>query len=250
MESPSNLFGFNPGAWGNIFNWTHTYRRDSDIWNPWGMMNQINPFPKSVNQLIEEKKNDNSTVFTKTKSIAWFVSNCFPPSGRQKFVKDLQRYIQVDVYGRCGTLKCPPRSHEKCWDMVEKDYFFYFSAENSLCKDYITEKFFFAMQHKVIPIAFGGGLGTNDYYFAPKKSYINAFDFKGPKELAEFLLKLQNDPAEYNSYFWWKPYYNIWHGRMKKPYCDVCDQLHRNDKKKTYKDVQDWWVTQAKCRHY
>ena len=37
---------------------------------------------------------------------------------------------------------------------------------------------------------------------------------------------------------------------MKKPYCDVCDQLHRNDKKKTYKDVQDWWVTQAKCRHY
>lgn len=239
---------FNPASWNNFFNWTHTYRRDSDIWEPWGMMNQIAPYPKDVDQMIEDMKNDDSITFTKLKSVAWFVSNCGPKSGRDRFIRELQKYITVDIYGACGTLSCPRHQSEECWNMVERDYFFYFAAENSLCKDYISEKFFKSMQKKVVTISFGGGDNTNDYYFTPKKSYINAFDFKGPKELADFLLKLQADIQEYRSYYWWKPYYNLWMGRWKKAHCEICDQLHENKEVKTYKDVQDWWVTQSKCK--
>lgn len=72
--------------------------------------------------------------------IAWFVSNCVSRSGRQDLVKHLQKYIDIDVYGECGTLSCPRKQEEKCKKMIDKQYKFYFALENSLCLDYVTEK--------------------------------------------------------------------------------------------------------------
>lgn len=39
--------------------------------------------------------------------------------------------------------------------MVERDYMFYLAFENSICADYVTEKFFNAMKRDVIPIVLG-----------------------------------------------------------------------------------------------
>ena len=39
---------------------------------------------------------------------------------------------------------------------------------------------------------------------APYKSYIHVDDFDSPKELAEFLHKLDEDDQLYNEYFKWK----------------------------------------------
>ena len=51
---------------------------------------------------------------------------------------------------------CPRGAKEdECWDMVERDYMFYLAFENSICADYVTEKFFNAMRRDVIPIVFG-----------------------------------------------------------------------------------------------
>jgi len=246
VEPPLYLMSFRPDRWNNFFNWTHTYRRDSDFWEPWGMVNQFKPYPKPIDELIKESSLNTEFTGTKKKSVAWLVSNCSPRSGRNTFIRELQKYIDVDVYGRCGTMQCG-RGPE-CWQKLESEYFFYFAAENSLCKDYITEKFFNTFRYKVIPISFGGGQDTNDYYFMPKKSYINAFDYQTPKELADFLIKLKSDVNEYSSYFWWKPYYRTWLGRWKKAHCEICDQLHENKVSQTYKDIKDWWVTQSKCR--
>lgn len=40
--------------------------------------------------------------------------------------------------------------------MVERDYKFYLAFENSICVDYVTEKFFNAMRRTVVPITLGG----------------------------------------------------------------------------------------------
>jgi hypothetical protein len=77
---------------------------------------------------------------------AWMVSNCGTRSGRNEMVDILQKYIQIDVYGDCGTMTCPKKmdksfqSTEECLGMVAKNYKFYFALENSLCRNYVTEK--------------------------------------------------------------------------------------------------------------
>jgi hypothetical protein len=38
----------------------------------------------------------------KTKLSAWLVSNCKTHSEREEYAKELQKYINIDVYGACG----------------------------------------------------------------------------------------------------------------------------------------------------
>ena len=138
---------------------------------------------------------------------------------------------------------------------MEEDYFFYLSFENSLCKDYITEKFFDAMDHFVVPITFGGALmGQKDNYQttagAPKHSFINAYkDFsQDPKGLAEHLKRLMAVPSKYAEYFWWKDFYEQDGNSPMKQYCDICEKLHDpTTPTKVYKNIDDWWVRKAKC---
>ena len=49
------------------------------------------------------------------------------------------------------------------------------------------------------------GARPEDYERAsPEHSHIHVDDFEGPKELAEFLHKLDQDDDLYNEYFQWK----------------------------------------------
>lgn len=45
-------------------------------------------------------------IRNKTKLVAWIVSNCDSKSGRNSYANQLKKYINVDVYGACGSLKC------------------------------------------------------------------------------------------------------------------------------------------------
>ncbi|XP_037791069.1 glycoprotein 3-alpha-L-fucosyltransferase A-like [Penaeus monodon] len=118
----------------NIFNWTLTYRHDADI-------------PMLIGRVLERKQKAVSLktinyAVGKTKMAAWFVSNCKTDSSRSRLAKTLQKYINVDVYGHCGPFQCSRSRSANCYSLLERDYKFYLSFENSLCKDYITEKFF------------------------------------------------------------------------------------------------------------
>ncbi|XP_063586483.1 glycoprotein 3-alpha-L-fucosyltransferase A-like [Penaeus indicus] len=116
----------------HVFNWTYTYRLDSDFLN-------------SYSKVVRRRRPHLYPVYHnyaagKRKLAAWFVSNCSLSSGRDVVAKKLQEWIQVDVYGKCGPLKC--KQHALCMKMLENRCKFYLSFENSLCLDYVTEKFF------------------------------------------------------------------------------------------------------------
>lgn len=84
---------------------------------------------------------DTEWIKRKTKIAVWFVSNCRSKSGREKYVEELKKYIDVDIYGQCGNKHCA--KDEDCFrTIVEPNYYFYLSFENSLCEDYVTEKFY------------------------------------------------------------------------------------------------------------
>lgn len=114
----------------------------------------------------------------------------------------MQNFTQVDIYGKCGTLKCDPNAKD-CVDYT-KDYKFYLSFENSLCVDYITEKTFKVLNEYIIPVIYSAANVSN---FLPPKSYIDANAFNTAEDLANRLNYLANHPKEYVKYFWWKKHY-------------------------------------------
>jgi len=81
--------------------------------------------------------------YQKRKMLAALISNCDDLNGRLEFISELQKYIQVDVYGKCGNFSCPKSvENSVCMTQLEQEYKFYLAIENSNCFDYITEKFF------------------------------------------------------------------------------------------------------------
>jgi len=72
-------------------------------------------------------------------------------------VAELQKYIDVDIFGECGTFNCP-RQYEENWTALwEREYKFYLAFENSVCQDYITEKFYGTLKLELILVVLGGG---------------------------------------------------------------------------------------------
>ncbi|XP_041362189.1 glycoprotein 3-alpha-L-fucosyltransferase A-like [Gigantopelta aegis] len=120
-------------------NWTATYRRDSTIVAPY---EKFSFFPNASVVIKLKKKYPKNFASGKNKMAAIFVSNCRGTNGRLSIVRELQKYITVDVYGQCGNLECPRTRHKECFKLLNVEYKFYLAFENANCRDYITEKFF------------------------------------------------------------------------------------------------------------
>ena len=59
--------------------------------------------------------------------------------------------MQVNIFGSCGDGDCD----EECEEEQMKSHKFYLSFENAICQDYITEKFFRAVERGLVPIVLG-----------------------------------------------------------------------------------------------
>lgn len=224
MESPYN-FRY---VWNHydFYNWTMTYRKDSDIHHPYNMVvkAKINYRTPSIEE-IQQKKS----------LVAWFVSDC--KAQRINYVRKLQEYIRVDIYGKCGT---PCENRTACYDMLNNDYKFYLSFENSLCADYVTEKLFNILKLNVVPIVMGS---ANYSEVAPPHSVIQVRDFASAKDLSKYLLYLHSHPKEYLSYFKWKSEYRVTFGSEIKSMvlCETCKKLNEPINYSSYKDIYDWY---------
>ncbi|CAL1688346.1 unnamed protein product [Lasius platythorax] len=257
LESPANR-AIPYKYYEDYFNLTMTYRLDSDI--PWTYNiiedvksgNFVAPsrdidWNASRNYTSVEKAVDEmpSTILDivrgKSKLVTWFVSNCYAKSGRMEYVQELSKHIGVDIYGRCGTSSCN-RSRDCFGDVIEPNYFFYLSFENSFCDDYVTEKLMNPLRYNVVPVVYGG---ANYSQFAPPNSYVNALDFESPKELAAYLKYLSQDLRRYQSFLEWKKYYRV-NGATKRAVCTLCEVLHKQKEPKMYSTLSDWYA-KDKC---
>ena len=201
----------------SIFNLTMTYSQTSDI---------TEPYFKVVNRGdIETKAWDlnfeRNSIRNKTKLVAWFVSHCKTKGLREKYVSELKKYIKVDVYGKCGNHECPRKTGD-CDRLLDEQYKFYLSFENSICNEYMTEKLYRALNIHVVPIVLGGANYTD---LLPPNSYIDIKNFTHPRKLAEYLHQLDKDDDLYNSYFEWKKKYRV-KGQARQ--CKLCEYLHKH----------------------
>ncbi|CAK9297730.1 unnamed protein product [Gordionus sp. m RMFG-2023] len=193
----------------------------------------------------------------KTKMIAWFVSNC-ESQFRLDYANTLNKYIPVDIYGKCGDspLYCAKEEGTKCFDMLDKDYKFYLSFENSRCKGYVTEKFFDnGLKNTIIPIVMGPS--KSEYIrIAPSQSFIHVDDFPSPAHLALYLYILDSDDQLYNSYLAWKSEGGTFVDT--KFWCRICAMINYshlnfgssdiNEETRFYKDFSGWWEGDGICK--
>ncbi|XP_045448850.1 alpha-(1,3)-fucosyltransferase C-like [Melitaea cinxia] len=250
-------------SFDGFFNWTWTYRLDSEA--KWGYI----AIRDSKNNLIGPKKEMNwikledmkpvsdglkEKLRIKTKAAAWFVSNCYSRSERELFVSRLKIHLmkydlKVDVYGECGLMKCPRNKEDKCNKIIEKDYYFYLSFENSFAEDYVTEKLLHPLKNYAVPIVYGGANYTR---FMPDGIYLNARKL-GPEKLARKMYELIQEPDKYADFFRWRNHYS-YHRRDESietnDYCRFCSMLNEEDLVRTqsiYRNFKEWWDPPHRC---
>lgn len=159
-------------------------------------------------------------------------------------MKQLSKYIRVDVYGNCGRPCGDLTATEgNCYAEIGSKYKFYLSFENSICPEYITEKFFLAMENSMIPVVYGG---ANYSEVAPPHSYIPVNNFRSPKVLAEYLHFLDTNEDEYLKYFEWRNNFKVAFASGWCTLSKMVAQVDQNMKKgmaplKVYTDLAGWW---------
>ena len=124
---------------------------------------------------------------SKTKLVFWAVSHCETASKRELYAEALQQFITVDIYGKCGPLECPNAESIDCFISLSREYKFYLAFENSLCSEYVTEKFWRTVRLPIVPVVMGG---TDYKKIAPPNSFIDVNDFPTVEALANYLLYL------------------------------------------------------------
>lgn len=238
MEAPTGCHMYRLVPFKSSMNWTMTYRRDSDI---------VHAYAK-----VERKKNPTTFSSARLKMVwkgkkrlaIWPVGHCNTSSKREDFVRELRRHMPVDVIGKCGRSSCSPRSHS-CYQQFEREYFFHLSFENSICKDYVTEKLYATQRYDIVPVTFG----AKKKRLAPPGSYIDALKFSSPKFLADYLKKVARNFKLYRRYFTWRRKYNVvpW---SSYSYHKLCSRLYSASfvEKSVYTDLVKWWKNGSNCR--
>ncbi|XP_010003877.1 PREDICTED: alpha-(1,3)-fucosyltransferase 6-like [Chaetura pelagica] len=224
LESPSH--SPNLGAMDNLFNLTMSYRRDSDIFTPYGELQLLGqPQPLSIPP--------------KTRLVAWVVSNWRADSYRVRYYEQLKQHISVDVYGQ---YHLPLPWHELLPTVSQ--YSFYLAFENSQHEDYITEKLWRnALSSGTIPVVLGPPR-ENYERFLPPESFIHVDDFASAGELAQYLLELSEDPERYQSYFQWRKWLKPVVGTgWGLHLCRACHFLQTTEARyRVVPDLSEWFV--------
>ncbi|XP_062615714.1 glycoprotein 3-alpha-L-fucosyltransferase A-like [Saccostrea cucullata] len=191
METPTFMIN-DYQKWNTSLDWLMSYRRDSDIYRPYGSL-------KKRSSLLVKNYTE---VFQKKKYFGvWMSGHCPVPSRRKNYILDLKKYIQVDMFGSCGSAVCLSRTPylNECLRNFSRDYKFYFAFENNICKDYTTEKLFnvFLGNLDLIPVINGP---KNVAEYIPNGTFISTLDFSSPKALANKLKKIGSNETLFIQY--------------------------------------------------
>ncbi|XP_059351260.1 glycoprotein 3-alpha-L-fucosyltransferase A-like isoform X2 [Daphnia carinata] len=131
QESPDVMTTLNVTTMDNVFNWTMSYKFNSDIQMPYGRIRLRSTAPRNpaeTQQRIKEMQWAKNYAANKTRLVAWMVSHCETPGHRERYVAQLKKFIPVHIYGLCGNFRCLPSSiyqfisGPECYAMLESNF--------------------------------------------------------------------------------------------------------------------------------
>ncbi|XP_049884474.1 alpha-(1,3)-fucosyltransferase B-like [Pectinophora gossypiella] len=211
-ESPVSRIMFMYEEALNLFNFSATYSRYSDVPSPFMWME--NEFSITTPMYFVPTAEKNSYL-SKYAPVLYLQSNCNSATERDAYVQKLMQYIKVDSYGFCLHNKVLPLG--KMYGLPEESqytymnhiygqellkfiarYKFVISIENAVCNDYVTEKFWRAIEVGTVPIYYGSPLIRD--WLPNNKSAILLEDFPTPELLSQHLHYLLNNDTAYEEY--------------------------------------------------
>uniref|UniRef100_A0A8W4FN42 Fucosyltransferase n=1 Tax=Sus scrofa TaxID=9823 RepID=A0A8W4FN42_PIG len=232
FESPSHSPGLR-SLESNLFNWTLSYRADSDIFVPYGYL-----YPRT--HPSEEPPGLVPPLARKQRLVAWVVSNWDESQARVRYYRQLSQHVPVDLFGKGGPGQ--PLPEVGLLHTVAR-YKFYLAFENSQHLDYITEKLWRnAFLAGAVPVVLGPDR-ANYERFVPRRAFIHVDDFPDASSLAAHLLFLDRNPVVYRRYFSWRRSYAVhvtsfW----DEPWCRACQAVQRaGDQPKSVPNLAGWF---------
>lgn len=156
------------GKYNDFFNWTWTYRLDSDL--KIGSVVVKDRKQRVIGPDVEmrwikhkdmEPVSDDliDQLMSKTRAVTWMVSHCDTTSLREDFARALAdvlntRYdLDLTVYGKCSGNFCPNK--KACEKLIREKYYFYLAFEKAFSEDYVTEEILLALQNYAVPVVYG-----------------------------------------------------------------------------------------------
>ncbi|XP_060085694.1 glycoprotein 3-alpha-L-fucosyltransferase A-like [Ylistrum balloti] len=243
LESPPSVYPIG-NNWRREFDWMMSYRRDSQIFLPYGKIFQNENRDKlDFNNILRNK--------VKESPVAWLVSNCHARNKRNEYVNEMKKHVRVEVFGRCGTpiMASFANTSIEAYKILSLKHKFYLSFENNHCTDYITEKLFntYSRQVPLIPVVRGAASYTE---ILPNGTYINTADFKTPKDLANYLNYLNDNDDAYLKILREKLKYDVYD--MVEVYhqslCRICEKIQNPmERVRTNRTDVSSWIRDNTC---
>lgn len=253
-ESPKNELHFMHEKTLNLFNYSSTFSRHSDVPFPLHYMMSLRLITSTKYFVRTEVKN---RLLKELSPILYIQTSCATPADRDEYVKELMKYQQIDSYGACLNNKPLPdylkgingnyinNLYDETFLKFMARYKFVLAIENGVCDDYISEKIWRAIHVGVVPIYFGAP--TIRDWLPNNKSALLTADFVSPELLSARINTLMRDDDLYEEYLQHKTKALISNQRIieeikARPYqvddimkdrkfvCFICKKLHQKEK--------------------
>ncbi|XP_041820386.1 4-galactosyl-N-acetylglucosaminide 3-alpha-L-fucosyltransferase 9-like [Chelmon rostratus] len=223
MESPANSAPI--PHFNHIFNLTCNYRLDSNIPVPYGYLVPVTPEDESFK------------LPAKDKLVCWVVSHWKWNHKRIGFYYEMAKHIKIHTYGKAFGQDLSEQEYSNTVSSCK----FYLSFENSIYKDYITEKLYRPMSLGTVPVVLGPPRQNYEDHI-PGESFIHVNDFSTPKELAERLIYLDQNKSEYMRYLDWTSKLKVKMSVFgREQACKTCQYLQNHRGYEAFCDLNKWY---------